>query len=216
MRRFFCSGTKLDTIIMSDQPLEIKENHILHYSDEKIIQNNFHNFDHLFEYIGKPSAWDKTIYHLCTQELEYDYFYLIEDDVFSSDFTIFINFFAEMEKIEADLTAYQLKKAEETGLGHILKRYPSYETDIPLWTFNPLCRLSKRLVIEIKKYHDKNHLIYFHEIMLPTLCMQKNFKIVTYQDHPTLSKFFGYFHYDVKSTLPKIKENIVHPVKNFV
>ena len=52
-----------------------------------------------------------------------------------------------------------------------------FQTELTLRTFNPLCRLSNRLVQKILDFQEQHNTFVFHEILFPSLAIKNNYSI---------------------------------------
>lgn len=169
-------------------------------------------------YIKKPSAWDKAFYHISINNLTsvYDHFFFIEDDVYSIKYEYLvkflddcINYYREYELITKEIRPQShhpnWKYWNENYISNL--KYPSQ-------SFNPLCRLSKKIVniiFEYQKYHKKFE---FHEIIVPSLCLENNLSYLNYIQDDRLKQYIGRIRYNPILLFEEIKDNFIyHPVK---
>lgn len=167
-------------------------------------------------YIKKPSSWDKAFYSIFDNNLcdIYNYFFFIEDDVYSQNYTSLINFIIKCRTYKEDL----ITKSIRPKTHHPTWRYwkDPYVNDLkfPSQSFNPLCRISNRLIEKIIEYKNRNQNFNFHEILIASLCLENNLSYINYIENRDLNKYFGKIEYSPIMTKDMIHDDLIyHPVK---
>ena len=188
-------NNNINTIIVTDNPSD----HI-YYSDEELILQNFNNITLHTE--KHPTAWDKAFYHIYKNNLKYDYYYFIEDDVSCVNLQIFLKLFQTLVNYNNDLIATQIKSQIEDPfwdnwyIKNLFNRaYKGVDDKILYRSFNPFCRISNKLINKIFEFYDEYHRLYFHEIMIPTLCVKNKLTYIDFKKNKELKQFFGPFNY---------------------
>lgn len=184
------------------------------YSDDLLKQKGFIG---LTGGIKQPSAWDKSFYFISqiTDVTNYSYFYFIEDDVFSKKIhnIKLLAYYLDSNYNSYDLIAHYIQnKSESTN-------WPWWDKiDVNLKnqyrSFNPFCRLSKKLVNSILDYRNNNNCFIFHEILFASLCGDHQYSTVSLDSNKEYNKFIGSIK--ARPILDKIfidDEKIYHPVK---
>lgn len=167
-------------------------------------------------HIKKPSAWDKAFYHIIENNLtsQYDYFFFIEDDVYSKDYTSLISFIKTCDTIDSDFISKKIRP--QTHYPSWPKWKDAYVTNLknPRQSFNPLCRLSKNLIHYIVEYKNTNQTFNFHEIIFASLCVENNLTYTSYIENTDLKQYIGQMVFKPIFTHDTIKNDLIHhPVK---
>jgi hypothetical protein len=198
--------------IVDTARLDEIENYCVNISDEEIISKSFMSLTRSLE--KTPNAWDKSIYYIKDLR-QYDYFYIIEDDVYCKDFSIFANVIKEMELRNEDFISKGIETEQENPLWNhweIMHNLP-VKYNVNVKSFNPFCRISKNLLSKIIQFYNENNYLYFHESMFATICVNSGLSFLDYIKCDKLNKFFGYFDYRKYNSLKFDSDKIVHPIK---
>jgi hypothetical protein len=183
--------------------------------DQHLISNGFINLTRA-DHIKKPSAWDKAFYQIHQQQLlsSYDYFFFIEDDVYSTNYDSLIDFIKECNKYDSDLITKSVRTQNHFPTWKRWKEQYISELLTPRQSFNPICRLSKDLIEKIFEYRDTINKFNFHEIIFASLCVQHSLKYIEYINHIELKAHFGSIAFEPIFTFDTIPNHLInHPVK---
>ena len=167
-------------------------------------------------HIKKPSAWDKAFYRINSDRLlnKYDYFFFIEDDVYSKDYDLLIKFIIESISFDEDLITKEIRPRSHHPTWKYWKEEYINKLTYPHQSFNPLCRISKRLIETIIEYKENNGKFEFHEILFSSLCLENNLSYINYIKNETLKKYIGNIICNPIFTSDDISDNLIyHPVK---
>lgn len=214
----FKTATKLaniDHIIVSDYDNKnITDKSIIFYSDEEAKKKQFIN---TIPFNKTPSAWDKCFLYLSTTELKYDYYYLIEEDVYCQNFETFFDLFRCLEKYKEDLITCDFASKKKDPNWCFWGLY-DLRDDIEYYhSLNCFCRISKNLIKTILDIFPSQKPFYAEEILIPTICMNNNMTILNYKVEKEIMKFFGpmFGTIDVKKQkkIKPQKNKIIHPIK---
>jgi len=179
-------------------------------SDEELKNQNYCC---LTENVKKNSAWDKAIYYIDSNLnllKKYDYFYFIEDDVYSNNLKIFIDLFTILDNYNHDLIAHNIKTQQQSPEWSWWKKYRKYTVK----SYNPLCRLSTKMIRLIIDYHKKNKKLLFHEILFASLAYSNKLSVLDLRSINQYKNLFGIFRYRPVIDTKNIRDNkIYHPVK---
>lgn len=184
--------------------------------DGPIKKQGFYNLTRS-PYIKKPSSWDKAFYYIYQNSLikQYDYYWFIEDDVYSKNYDSLINFIiTSNQEYDHDLITKCIRpKSHHPTWKHWKEEYIN-QFKFPSQSFNPICRLSSRLISKVFQYQKDNFRFDFHEILFASLCKSHDLSYIEYVNSDKLNKYIGQITY--KPVL--LKENInddkiYHPVK---
>jgi hypothetical protein len=203
-----------DALIESDKVL-IKDN--LSYSKQICIDNHCHG---MTETIKGPCSWDKAFLDIfLNNKIKYEYFYFIEDDVFSKDPSIFNQLISKLNNISVDLVSKNIVSKEKDSRWCFWPKYQKtkFFNEFNLArSFNPFCRLSKRLILKILEFQIKHNTFLFHEVLFATLCKENDFTFLDFSDpnNTDIFNFFGTFIYRPVINKISIQDTkIYHPVK---
>jgi len=185
--------------------------------DSKLLSDGFYNLTRS-PYIKKPSAWDKSFYSIVESDLlkQYNYFYFIEDDVYSKNYESLTSFISDAQSISTvDFITKKIRpKSHYPQWKHWQEDYINEFSD-PHQSFNPLCRLSKTLIEKILYYRKHHNIFNFHEILFASLCLEYNLSHMNYIENSILNKYIGNFRYNPIILESDIKDNLIHhPVKD--
>jgi hypothetical protein len=185
--------------------------------DSQLLSDGFYNLTRS-PYIKKPSAWDKSFYTIVQYNLleQYDYFYFIEDDVYSKNYETLISFITDAQSIfTVDLITKKIRpKSNHPKWQHWKEDYIN-QFNNPHQSFNPLCRLSKTLIKKILSYREQHNLFNFHEVLFASLCLEHNLSYINYIESSILNKYIGNFRYNPIMVESDISDHLIHhPVKD--
>jgi hypothetical protein len=179
--------------------------------DDKDLKNQ--NYCCLTETVKKISAWDKAIYYIANNLHlidKYKHFYFIEDDVYTNNLEIFNTLFNVLNKYDSDLIAHDIKSQKKSSTWNWWIKYKTYTAK----SYNPLCRLSNKIILLIIDYHKKNKTLLFHEVLFASLAFDNNLKTLDLTKIEEYKNLFGIFRYRPIINAKNINDNkIYHPVK---
>ena len=165
------------------------------------------------KYHKLPDAlnWDKILYYLCNNN-KYKYNWIIEEDVFVPTINTIINI---DKKYKSDLLIENTKinKNGDTSYWHwsneIYRKDKSLFFDPP-WYSSMVCacRVSNKLLEEIRLFVLKEKTLVFHEILFNTLAMKKNLRISTPEELKNIIWRKEYSFNDIN------KNYLYHPIKD--
>jgi len=128
---------------------------------------------------GRVMAWDKALYHACTQDLEY--VWMIEDDVYFKDAQAIIDLVDKYKDTPTDLiynkwitSAPSMNEMPYEQHHHWTISRQFFGGDSFFRSFVPLCRISKKILTHVKSLADTHKTLPYIEAMFPTLCMRHN------------------------------------------
>ena len=193
----------------------LSDGYCVGFPDKELIDKNFIFLDPTNK---SPNAWDKLIYYIKDLQ-QYDYFYIMEDDVYCSDFSVFLDVVKEMNFRNEDLISGKIILRGKRPLWYhwyaldilSVKYKIKYNTHVS--SFNPFCRISRKLLNKIVQFYKENRYFYFHEVMFPTICFNSGMSFLDYSRDKRLNNFFGYFHHKELNKPIFDSNKIVHPVK---
>ena len=156
------------------------------------------------------TAWSRAMVHL-SRTLEPDEaVWLVEDDVAGDKAS-----FAELVELTAtagvDLAAVDLRTRDEDS--HWPQwRYADGYFDEPSRGFQPLCRLSGRLVREVLAFRERHGRFAFHEVLFASLARNSGMSWQNWSRDVTTRHLLPTFRY--RPEVRPIERGINHPVKD--
>lgn len=203
----------IDSIIIEDKKSEYSDN-IFYYDTQKLIDISFQGLHGL---IKRPTAIDKTYYHIMEQNPPYDFFYIMEDDVFCNNFDTFANCIQMLNEYSYDLITFK-KKSKEEDKNWTWWKIPEIckeEKDIKLYhSFNPFYRISYTLADKIIDFYKHNRCLYFQEILITTTCEKHNLSSCDMFEIKDIPQYFGTFGWKPNIGIENIVDDkIFHPCK---
>lgn len=186
---------KLNSVIISDSPSPSNNGEIT-FSDSVLFEKNMIGLTYLID--KKPNAWDKAFYYVFNNHLPCDYFYFIEDDVLCRDPKLFLKLINLLYDYPHDLIAKCIEHKEDSKWNHWGKNDLNLPEELNGYlcrSYNPFCRLSKRLINAIYNFYRSHHRLIFHEILFPSVCYKNNMTWTDWEKDPNIREFFGVFKY---------------------
>lgn len=178
-----------------------------------LYRNGYYNFTKI---TNNPTAWERSIFNIEIYGMykTYQYFYLIEEDVFSLDLIAFVNFISACNNFQHHLISKDIaNKNDSLDWVWWQSSEDHQHFKYPVKSFNPICRLSSKLVqkiIEYKNYYEK---LSFHEILIPSIANQFNLSILDYSTEPALQNFIGEVGTVQQNIEDMINNKLYHPYK---
>jgi hypothetical protein len=157
---------------------------------------------------------EKTLYYFTYMNTDYDYIYLIEDDVFFPNTHQFDKFLEYTNQFDHDFMATTICTQKQCPKWNWWSLPSSFQNK--LRSFNPICRLSKNLIMKCKEFALQHHKFEFYEIMFGSLCLQNN---LSYHELSFLNEYITYDIRYLPKTISKKEINklpcfCIHPIKN--
>lgn len=163
----------------------------------------------------QSTAWENAFYFILNylSLTEIDYFYFIEDDVYSKTPNTFLDLINQYININDDLIASNICSKNDCpnwlwwNLDPDIKYF-----DEPYKSFNALCRISKNLMIKIYEHQSSYNRFFYHEFLFASLCKKYNLSMV---DFNIDKKYIGNIRYRPCFDKKLLTDNkIYHPVKD--
>lgn len=165
-----------------NQYISALEKTLLNHVKVFIIEDNYNDIDPAFNGLChtelvvdsvniryKTTAWDNAFYFIINylSLTGLDYFYFIEDDVYSKEPDVFVKLIKKYSDVNYDLISKSIysKKDSKDWFWWNNDQDIQYFHD-PYRSFNPLCRLSKNLMQKIYNYQFKYGRFFYHEFFL--------------------------------------------------
>lgn len=165
-------------------------------------------------YIKGISSWDKAFYSIEEKIEKRDFYYFIEDDVYSEDLQTFFDLFLTLEKYQQDLISTEIYSKEENPSWCHWDMQKESGLQSQMRSFNVFCRISRRLIESILQLRNIKNKFPYHEILFSSLAKEKEYSYLDYMKNENISKYFGKicFRCDI-SQEEKMSGKIYHPVK---
>ncbi len=167
---------------------------------------------------SNTSAWDKAFLFL-NKNLDKldDYVWFIEDDVWTKSKENLNDLFTLCKKHQQDLISNRIKSKSESqdwfywSDKMIMENSKFLNNHIK--SFNPICRISKKLIIKILMWKAQHGKFMFHEILFASLCKDHDLEMIDFSELEE-SYVFGEFRWRPVINKSSIVDNkIYHPVK---
>ena len=162
------------------------------------------------ESFPKITAWSRAFAHLARTMGDEEAIWFVEDDV-AGDADSFAELVRATSVKAADLSALDIRTRHEDS------QWPwwSYADGVfasPCRAFQPLCRLSGRLVRAVLDFQKRHQRLTFHEVLFASLAKDHGMTLLDWRRDETMKSFVADFHYrpDVESA----HRGISHPVKD--
>lgn len=169
----------------------------------------------------KPAtSWEKALYYLTKTNIQNDYVWFIEDDVFVPASNTLAKLDEKYKQYNADLLAKNLYKYDEKSRWvhwsrEAVRNNVASLFELP-WYHGLICaaRFSKDLLEKIGKLASTHKTLCFIEVLFHTTAMSNNMSVKACNELLTLKAPQG-GKFDYERTLTKFSSNVLyHPIKN--
>jgi len=156
------------------------------------------------------TAWSRAMFHL-SQTLEDDEMvWFVEDDV-AGGATWFEELIRETAATGADLATLEIRpRTADDWWPHW--RYASGFFDSPWRSFNPLCRVSARLLRKALDLRERHNRFTFHETLFASLAKNGGMPCLDWNARPDFKRLFPAFRF--RPPITDVVPGISHPVKD--
>lgn len=168
-------------------------------------ENGFINMNYLMK--KNITSWEKAIYFFSNIETNYDYIWLLEDDVYFYNEETLINIDITYKNEDLLSNIFTINPNGATNYWHWMNIKINYP---PPYYNGMMCivRLSKNSLKILNNYAKQYKTLFFLEALFPTLIIKNN---LSYNN----PKVFETIHYRYNFNKNEInKFNLYHPVKN--
>lgn len=151
------------------------------------------------------NGWDKALYYFAVENTNYEFIWLMEDDVFfhNEDTLVQIDTKYKTEDLLSNLY-YAKTDANRVNLWSWDSVTIAYNEPHYSGSMNSV-RVSKKMVNCINDYAVKNKQIFYYEALFPTVAVKNSLKYVTPTELSTVNVTPNYNRKDVN------KNNVYHP-----
>ncbi len=157
------------------------------------------------------TAWSRAFYHLQQTLKDNESIWFVEEDVAGHPdaFRALVNL---CHRDAPDLAAIQFRAPDRNPEWYWWGHMPDPDWFArPRSSFNPLCRLSSRLVREVLAVRAGRRRFTFHEILFASVAYRQGMQILDWETSSEFSSLLGIFRYRPKVSWPLL--GISHPVK---
>jgi hypothetical protein len=167
----------------------------------------------------KPGAWEKSFFYIDSNDIinKYDHIYFIEDDVYSKSNNTYTELIKYWNTFSKDFISKKIKSRDSNLNWCWWKKDSYYKNSFnnPYSSFNPICRLSSKLINFILEFRKKNNRFVFLEILFISVAIKNNMSYMDYNLDEKSQKYIGDIHYRPEIKIKDICDNrLYHPVKN--
>jgi hypothetical protein len=156
------------------------------------------------------TAWSRAMSHLSRTLRDNEAVWLVEDDV-AGDVESFSRLVELTRARDADLSAREICRRREDSEWYFWSRADGHFED-PSRAFQPLCRLSARLLREILRFReDLGHFV-FHEVLFASLAGRHGMSTLDWKEDAACKGCFSTFRY--RPVVETVSRGIAHPVKD--
>ena len=132
----------IDVFFISDKKLK----NCYFYSNYLCSKNKLKNFTANFD--KKYTAWERCFCFLKEENINYDYVWIIEDDVCVSKIDALFNIIKKYNKISYDLITNEISEYLDYKDWYHWNHILDHDFETAYKSFNCFCRLSKNLIIK--------------------------------------------------------------------
>lgn len=202
-----------ELIFISDYSGYFERKNIFYISDDEMQQQKFNNMTTFKTY----SSWDKAMFYLSNRF--FDYFWIIEDDVFiNMDFPeklIEIN-----QENNEDLLTFSWIKTylNKNNYVHWSKGKEYFFINELGASLNVICRISSELLDKILEFNIENESLMFHEILLISICNRYQLSHTNIRRNDFILYSSPSYQLEKKELLDFLENNnklVYHPFKNW-
>ena len=169
----------------------------------------------------KTTAWERALYWTWFERPEWDFTWFVEDDVWWAQPADFLGFIRQYSVGEGAPDYIAQKIAENEGE---VPAWPHWSAGYGLLpkqhygaAFSVLCRLSRRMLIDIATFAKKRQTLVFLELFFPTIAKMRGMAITWYGNEasPLHLRFRPAFcDEELEDCLRRSDARIFHPVKH--
>lgn len=158
----------------------------------------------------RVTAWSRAFVHLARTLEEDEAVWFVEDDV-AGNAEAFAELVRKTAAAQPDLAALALKTKHEDADWYWWGYAEEYFTD-PCRGFQPLCRLSGRLVREVLNFRERHGKFTFHEVLFASVARAGGMRWLDWGGHAAFKHLFDTFRY--RPELTAVRSGICHPLKD--
>jgi hypothetical protein len=158
------------------------------------------------------TAWETSFYYIENDITKYDYAWIIEDDVYSAKLDTYINLFEYYDNTNYSLITGDIESKQASKDWNWWSDPDIISYNHQYRSYNPICRLSIKLINLILDFRKKYQQFCFHETLFASLCIENNLNFLDYNTDK--NPYTGNIRYRPCYQTTEITDNkIYHPVK---
>lgn len=156
------------------------------------------------------TAWSRALCHLSRTLRDDEAVWFVEDDV-AGDAASFCALVRETVALDADLVSVDVRVREEDAHWPFW-RYAEGLFSSPARSFQPLCRLSGRLLRAVLAFREKHGRCTFHEVMFPSVARESGMSWKSWCREAAFKNLLGDFRF--RPSVAGVFHGVSHPVKD--
>ncbi len=180
--------------------------HFAHVSDEQVA--GFEGLMGRIEDFPAITAWSRALSHLERTLEDDEAVWFVEDDV-AGGREAFAHLLGITSDVDADLSAWEVRTRDEDPEWYFWSRAEGIFVS-PCRAFQPLCRLSARLVRQVLDFRSRHGEFVFHELLFASLASAQGMRTLDWSR--ACPGVFGEFRF--RPEVRPIRAGISHPVKD--
>lgn len=216
MYRKYTETTNSPIYFISDQNPNLNYKNIYYYPDEELKNKGFTNTHNIIP----TCSWDKVIYFLKQNKMDYKYVWIIEDDCYLNKklFNSFINLY---NKDNTDLLLFGWHKKYNEPWSNWNTNIKNNQTNQTFFEQKDLCssitqiiRITPKVINRILEFQQIHNRLCFHEILFSSITNKFNLKkqIIKRNDVKISAFQLKESNFSINK-LEKDKYIVVHPYK---
>ena len=153
-------------------------------------------------------GWDKALYYFANENLDYDFIWFLEDDVFLYNEDTILNI--DKQYVNDDLLSNELVENLDGNRGSWLWNRINNINYYPPYYNGMICcvRFSKKMLNCISDYVETNKTLFFLEAMFPTVAKKNNLKCSNPNEFNQIHWRYNFKDNEIN------KMGLFHPIKN--
>jgi hypothetical protein len=149
-------------------------------------------------------AWDKSLLYFTEIATKYEFVWFLEDDVHIRSLSSFLRVHEDTMREKADLAVEDLIPKHSNKYKRLYLKEPVFVSLVPA------VGVSRRLLLEVRRFVAQYHQLEYIEIMFPTLAMQHSLKIYQPSQFRAIEFRCNYSCEDMIN----MWDQWLHPIKN--
>ncbi len=156
------------------------------------------------------TAWTRALVHLGATLQDDEAVWFVEDDV-AGDADSLIGLVEWTRRRNPDIAALDIRTRESDDEWFFWSRAEGFFTE-PVRAFQPMCRLSSRLIREVLRFREEQGGFIFHEVLFASLAKRHGMSMLDWIQDVNCARYFPTFRY--RPEVLEIERGVSHPVKN--
>jgi|GEM_PF-1790790 len=156
------------------------------------------------------TSWSRAFVHLSRTLRKGEAVWFVEDDV-AGDAESFRQLVSETAAVGADLSALEFESAAENPEWIWFATAEGF-FEHPWRSFNPLCRLSERLIRKILEFREHHGRMTFHEVLFASIAAENGMSTLNWRKDIRFKHLVANFRY--RPIINHPVQGVCHPVKD--